>query len=401
MRALKTTRVVAGMVLTVLTMMAVTGVMVPTSGPSALAQPAGGQGRPASAAPAAPEGAYELPAPQPAPAPSHTACGTPAPTIGTAYYVGPNGSDSNACAQARSGAAPKKTISAALKCLKGGDTLILKPGVYTESIINMIPPGSSWANPTTLKSETPGQAMIKPSRGNRSVVEISREGDQYIVLDGLVIDGSNSVGARGLHIGRQNQRSPAAHIKVQNTTIRNTRDASCMSTALGTHDISLLNSVVHACKVVSTGTKAARVGAHGIYWHADNSVIQGNEFYDIDGLGMQIYDAKGRSINNVVVRNNYVHDSGHHNARGNPGILFGVVNNGVIENNVVSNTGRVGIDPGAGHNVRVTNNTIYNKNTAIRDPGRATLTGNTVSSASGPATIPKGVGPGTCRAQQR
>jgi nicotinamidase-related amidase len=60
MRSLKTHRMVAGMVFPVLTVLAVTVVMVQTSGHSALAQQAGGPGQPASAAPTAPKGAYEL-----------------------------------------------------------------------------------------------------------------------------------------------------------------------------------------------------------------------------------------------------------------------------------------------------------------------------------------------------
>ena len=60
MRLLKTRRMVAGLVFPVLTVLAVTVVMVQTRGSSALAQQAGGTGQPAAAAPTAPKGAYEL-----------------------------------------------------------------------------------------------------------------------------------------------------------------------------------------------------------------------------------------------------------------------------------------------------------------------------------------------------
>jgi nicotinamidase-related amidase len=64
MRSLKTNRVVARIVFTVLTAVAVTVVMVRISGNSALAQQVGGTGQPASAAPTAPKGAYDLLTPQ-------------------------------------------------------------------------------------------------------------------------------------------------------------------------------------------------------------------------------------------------------------------------------------------------------------------------------------------------
>ena len=57
MRLLKTRRMVAGLVFPVLTVLAVTVVMVQTRGSSALAQQAGGTGQPAAAAPTAPKGA--------------------------------------------------------------------------------------------------------------------------------------------------------------------------------------------------------------------------------------------------------------------------------------------------------------------------------------------------------
>ena len=60
MRSLTTHRMVAGMVFTVLTVLAVAVVMIQTSGSSALAQQAGGTGQPAAAAPTAPQGVYEL-----------------------------------------------------------------------------------------------------------------------------------------------------------------------------------------------------------------------------------------------------------------------------------------------------------------------------------------------------
>ena len=64
MKSLKTHRIVASIVFPVLTVIAVTVVIVQTSGNAALAQQVGGTAQPAAAAPTAPKGAYELLTPQ-------------------------------------------------------------------------------------------------------------------------------------------------------------------------------------------------------------------------------------------------------------------------------------------------------------------------------------------------
>lgn len=64
MKSFKTNRVVSGIVFTVLTAVAVIGVMVQISGKSALAQQGSGTGQSVSVAPTAPKGAYDLLTPE-------------------------------------------------------------------------------------------------------------------------------------------------------------------------------------------------------------------------------------------------------------------------------------------------------------------------------------------------
>ena len=55
------------------------------------------------------------------------------------YYVAKNGNDGNSCAQARSVTSPRQTLEQAVGCLTAGDTLLVRAGVYAESLNNVVP----------------------------------------------------------------------------------------------------------------------------------------------------------------------------------------------------------------------------------------------------------------------
>ena len=93
---------------------------------------------------------------------------TPALTHGATFYVAKTGRDSNSCTQAQSASTPKLTIKAGLACLKGGDTLIIKAGTYTEVIpINAIPSGTNNSNHTIVRAAT-GETVALNGSGVRS-----------------------------------------------------------------------------------------------------------------------------------------------------------------------------------------------------------------------------------------
>jgi hypothetical protein len=69
------------------------------------------------------------------------------------YYVAQNGgSDGNTCSADNPNSA-KATINGGISCLRGGDTLVVKPGTYAELINDNIPSGTA-GNPTIVRSET-------------------------------------------------------------------------------------------------------------------------------------------------------------------------------------------------------------------------------------------------------
>ena len=88
------------------------------------------------------------------------------------YVVQKTGSsDSNPC----TAAAPCLTINKGISKLASGDTLLVRAGVYTEVITDYAghagyavvpPPGTSWANPTTIKCESSRACTLRIPAGH-------------------------------------------------------------------------------------------------------------------------------------------------------------------------------------------------------------------------------------------
>src|SRR5262245_28701195 len=106
---------------------------------------------------------------------------------GTEFYVAPNGSDENPGSVDK----PFRTLNHGVKPLKPGETLVARAGVYRESLIYNIPPGTSWEAPVTLKAYPGEKVILRPDAGPARVIEFSefdKKPHQYIVIDGLVLD---------------------------------------------------------------------------------------------------------------------------------------------------------------------------------------------------------------------
>jgi hypothetical protein len=67
------------------------------------------------------------------------------------FYVATTGNDANP----GTAAAPFRTLNKGASRLRGGDTLIVKAGTYTEAMLNNIPSGTGGA-PTTIRN-APGR----------------------------------------------------------------------------------------------------------------------------------------------------------------------------------------------------------------------------------------------------
>lgn len=105
------------------------------------------------------------------------------------YYVATTGSDSGSGSES----SPFRTISAGIGAMSGGDTLIVKDGVYEgkANFITGVPSGSP-GNYTTVKAENPMEVRIKET-GELNYVElmIHLQGS-YQRADGFIVDLKNS-----------------------------------------------------------------------------------------------------------------------------------------------------------------------------------------------------------------
>src|SRR5262245_60698337 len=118
----------------------------------------------------------------------------PAAARASTYYTAKTGSDQSSCEQARSEATPKLTINGGVGCLSAGDTLIVKPGTYTDVVIwynHRNRRSGTAGNPITVRSEMPRAAIIKPgAAGNGkglggSTEIVGFENQSYWTFDGF------------------------------------------------------------------------------------------------------------------------------------------------------------------------------------------------------------------------
>jgi parallel beta-helix repeat protein len=269
----------------------------------------------------------------------------PARAHSTTYYVAKTGSDSNTCTQAQSGSTPKLTIGAGITCLAGADTLIIGAGTYAEGIDDTIPAGTSTSAETTLRSASGATVTLLPSSGigpaSLHAVYITHSN---ITIDGLVIDGSN-----GISLPFRWHGTATGNV-LQNSIVRN-GSSNCVTVQGSVTNATVSNNVIHDC-----GTDTTH---HGVYLWNSGHLVEGNEIYNISGMGVHLFlDTGGVSDN--VIRNNYIHDNGSR------GILIGSGDNNLAYNNIIvangfaNNAGGLGMTSGAGGvNNRAYNNTIY------------------------------------------
>jgi parallel beta-helix repeat protein len=220
------------------------------------------------------------------------------------YYVATNGSDSHSCPQAQSQTTPKRTINAGRSCLSGGDTLVIKPGTYTERLTG-IPSGKSESAHTVIRAETPRTVTLRPSYTTlQHVMEISSSG-QYITLDGLVVDGANAgTESKLLKINGDGPLSGAHHITVRNGEFKNSKETSCIQASGSSH--LFYNLLIHDCR-------PGGGNQYGIYLSTRDTVVDRVHFYNIPHYIIQIYDghssAHQEANTNNTIRNSIFHGS--------------------------------------------------------------------------------------------
>ena len=274
------------------------------------------------------------------------ASAAPIPTI--AYYVATTGNDANSCAAAQDINTPKRTINNAVYCLTPGSTLYIRTGTYPEQLWDAIPSGTSWSQPVIVAAYSGETVILQPLVGASRVLHFQNS-HQYIVIDGLILDGINIVDEVVKITYGSDPATSAHHIRIQNSEIKN-GPVNAILVGGNTGYNEFINNKVH-----DNGTTDFE---HGIYVANNNNLIEGSEFYRNSGWGIHLFGG-GPSYN--IVRNNRVHDNARVGNRG-PGIgIYGWGN--LVYNNVVWGNAE-GIQLDGGGDNELYNNTIYGNNSA-------------------------------------
>jgi len=103
------------------------------------------------------------------------------------YYVAKTGKDTNICTQAQTQSTPKLTIKSGIICLKVGDTLIIKAGIYGEGVV-AAPTGGTATNRITAKAN-PGETVVITHAGTAidCLMCFTQVAQSYVTVEGVIL----------------------------------------------------------------------------------------------------------------------------------------------------------------------------------------------------------------------
>jgi uncharacterized protein (TIGR03790 family) len=254
----------------------------------------------------------------------------------TAYYVAPDGDDSNPGTQS----APFRHVSkAALTATQAGDTVIVMDGTYDnegvvapDSVVILLYSGQA-ASPITFKAQNRGKAILDSMNSSTTAscdgasAYFNLKNASFIVIQGFVLQNSCDSGF---------QSNDAAHdIVIQWNEIRNIANHAVID-PMGRNGI-YLNSAQYnftfdgnSFHDIGIGGQTVRRYDHGIYARAQSVTITNNVFYEIHG-GWPIQLADG--ANDWLIANNTFAFRNQTN-RGGQIMMWDTQSNIVIRNNI-------------------------------------------------------------------
>ena len=267
-------------------------------------------------------------------------------------YVAPAGNNAVSCAQAQNIATPKQTLTNAIGCLTPGTTLLIRGGTYAEALLDNIPSGTSWTAPVTLQAYSGETVTLRPTTGS-SVLHF-QNGQSYIVIDGLILDGAN-VGSDAVKITYGSDPTTAAHhIRISNGEIKNAPVQGVLVTGPNTRFNEFINLKIHG----NGGAVGSNNLNHGIYIEGPNNLVDNCDFYGNAAHGVQVYSSNGGANNNIV-RNTKSHGN-------NKGMVIASGSGNVAYNNLIYGNPAEGLTVDYGvSNAAIYNNTFYNNGTGI------------------------------------
>jgi len=261
------------------------------------------------------------------------------------FFVAVSGKDSNDGSETR----PFRTISRGASVLTAGSTLYVRAGVYSESLYNSIPGGSSWDMPVTVAAYPGEEVILKPGPASLRVLNFEGSDRHHIVVDRLVLDAVN-VRYDAVKIGSltSDLTTAAHHIRLINCEIRNAPQNGILSIG-SNNEFTKLN--IHHNATTNFG--------HGIYIASSDNVLEDSEIHHNSGYGVHVYNTRGGAHRNVV-RRNTIHNNGRP-AKTIAGLILSSGAGHVAYNNIIWANGGIGaqVDYG-GKDARLVFNTVYN-----------------------------------------
>lgn len=277
------------------------------------------------------------------------------------YYVAKNGSDSNLGTEVT----PWLTIGKAASSMTAGDTVYIKNGTYTETIVprNSGSSGSGYITYQAYMGHTPiidgqdirsyginiqnGSEYLKfkgltiknhTDDGIKIRNTISSDSD-YIVIDSCIIEDNTN---EAIHATGADANNRLSNLTIQNCTIQNNKEhgiyiddywdyltidnntvsynghrgyenGSCYDNIQAVQDETTYGPDSHsATNLIITNNMVQGACRQGIlvWGDIDTILVEGNTSYSNGATGIQIEgDSASGGPKNIVVRNNYVYDN--------------------------------------------------------------------------------------------
>lgn len=264
-------------------------------------------------------------------------------------YVRTTGNDATSCTQARNASTPRKTITAGIACLSGGDTLIVGGGNYDEAYEGSIPSGLSASQPTTIRNAPGERVVMNPVTARNIENRVFTAVSNFLVIDGINIDAAFNIGF-GLAVGGRgniyrNFSITGAYGQAVSGVPENGTFANVEIHHNGQYDRP--GNPYYPYRGYHHGMYLGGTEDTGTNY---NILIDGCYIHDQDdGHGLQLY-VGGVTVRNSIIANNY----------GNGIDMLG--SNSLAYNNIFVNNGQhdgaVGIFI-TGGGAKVYNNTLY------------------------------------------
>jgi hypothetical protein len=267
------------------------------------------------------------------------------------FYVAPDGSDAGPGTLDR----PFRTLARGVRVLTPGATLYVRGGTYAEALINNIPGGTSWSAPVTVTAY-PGEVVVVQPRSGEYVLHFQNGHQQFIVIDGLILDGVNvTEGVIKITTAKVGDPSTAAHhIRIQNSEVKNTVGSGIYTSHLGADFNEFINLNVH-----HNGWKSGLGFGHGLYIGTSDNLIERCQIHHNNGYGIQIYNGfPEETANRNLVRGNDIYDNSQSGS--GRGLILSSGDGNLAYNNVIRGhvSGGIIVDYKKTTNTRIFNNTI-------------------------------------------